>query len=112
MVHPTKQIWSVALFPITGVCGLASFYGGCLGSGFFSPGRCLRSGLPFCGRWLGSGLPSCRRCLGSGLPSCGCFSLWVFGVWALLFKYNSDITRFESGTLETLTKTELLNTDL
>ncbi len=54
----------------------------------------------------------CRGCLGSGLPSCWRLDLWVFGVWALPFKYNSNITRFKSGKLETLTKTELLNTDL
>ena len=87
-------------------------YTGCLGSGSPSSAGCLGSGLPFCGGCLGSGLHSPRRCLGSGLPSCWRLDLWVFGVWALPFKYNSNITRFESGKLETLTTTELLNTDL
>ena len=74
--------------------------------------ECLGSGLPSSGGCLGSGLHSRRGCLRSGLPSCWRLDLWVFGVWALPFKYNSDITRCKSGKLETLTTTELLNTDL
>ena len=88
-------------------------YTGCLGSGSPSSAGCLGSGLHFFveGVW---GL-ACILLEGVWGLACLLVGAWIFGCLGFglcLFKYNSNITRFESGKLETLTTTELLNTDL